>query len=184
MFVKKCRHAGTAPYNSRKCCVVCTVQEVYEPDPHFVRLDDTEVYSRPVYYRNDTLLGTYDSDYGTVEIMFYAGTRFYIVGWQRFIADPDAGLTEDDLDNLRDFFNNFHSTWYLDDNPNRTMLFYTDVTTNPMPIAVTWNKFKDSPPLAIVTGDPSGAPERADIRFDCACAVKADACSFKESVLE
>jgi hypothetical protein len=188
------------PWMGTKCetCAACTQlsQEFLteydgsenETSP-FIQLEGSEVYGRPVYYKNETsairksLLDfdlTVDIPPGTIEVLFYAGTRFYISSWTNFLSDPDRGMEDSDVDRLRDIFKDFHSTWHLDDNENRTITFYTEITNNPMPIEVKWNIVKDAP-LAIVSGDASGFPVRVDtINLNCAIEAEKTLCSFQQ----
>lgn len=185
------------PWIGTKCetCAACTQlsQQVFTEQQDgiedesipFVQLEGTEVYGRPVYYKNGTSIGTlndwvFEITPGTIEVLFYAGTRFYISVWTNFIADTNRGMDDNDVDRLRDIFEDFHSTWHLDDNENRTIAFYTSVTENPMPIEVEWNAVQDAP-LAIVSGEVSGFPVRVDsISLDCELEAEKTLCSFQQ----
>mmetsp|Transcript_1498 Transcript_1498/g.2990 ORF Transcript_1498/g.2990 Transcript_1498/m.2990 type:complete len:644 (-) Transcript_1498:1480-3411(-) len=196
------------PWIGTKCqtCAACTQlsQKVLrtdfgneDEDIPFIQLPGSIVYDRPVYFKNGTSIGacatnvyggnvcqSYEVEKlpnGTIEVLFYAGTRYYIMIWQDFMADYTLGMTEDDLDRLGAIFKGFHSTWNLDDNPNQTIAVYTDVTTNPMPLEVKWNVFQEAP-LAIFGGGASGAATPVDsVDFDCAIESEKTACAFQSS---
>mmetsp|Transcript_24838 Transcript_24838/g.37515 ORF Transcript_24838/g.37515 Transcript_24838/m.37515 type:complete len:651 (-) Transcript_24838:86-2038(-) len=163
-----------------------------EQEPlNFFRLEGVEVYERPVYYKPGTSLKSnpslnpnqIDSEFdtypnGTIELMFYAGTRFYITVWLEFMADPSIGMQAEDIERLRDTFVDFHSTWHLDDNKNRSIAFYTPVVDNPMPIEVQWNQYKEAS-LAMYSGNPSTGFEVAkSLSFDCAIENEKNKCAF------
>jgi hypothetical protein len=188
------------PWVGTKCetCAACTQlsQKVLTDEDEnkfenetlpFIQLEGSEVYGRPVYYKNGTSIGTPNDSTGTVdiipgtiEVLFYAGTRFYISIWTNFVSDPDRGMEDSDVDRLRDIFKDFHSTWHLDDNEDRTIAFYTEISNNPMPIEVKWNKFQDAP-LAILSGEVSGLPFPVDsIDLDCAIEEEKTLCSFQQ----
>lgn len=108
----------------------------------YTRLDGIEAYERPIYYHYnafDSLTPEYTRT-GSMELLFYHGTRFYVVAWEGFGINPEVGVQDSDLAKLREYFASFHASWHLDDNKNRTFIFYTDTTTAPMPLEVTWNK--------------------------------------------
>mmetsp|Transcript_54379 Transcript_54379/g.80914 ORF Transcript_54379/g.80914 Transcript_54379/m.80914 type:complete len:680 (-) Transcript_54379:324-2363(-) len=160
-------------------------------EAEFFQLQGALAYDRPVYYKNGTNLGSLDTSGGyksvkepsdtTIEVLFYAGTRYYIAMWDDIVSDPQRGLQDSDLDRLASIFQDFHSTWNLDDNPNRTIAFYTEATTNPMPIEVKWNIVEDAP-LSIYSGFASGQPTPIDeIDFDCAIEKEKTQCAFQSS---
>lgn len=153
----------------------------------FLRLEGVTLYDRPVFYKNGTNLEkeasngySYDKyPNGTIEVMFYAGTRFYIMIWSEFMSDPTSGtLSPEDLKRMQEIFSNFHSTWHLDDNENRTIAFYTPVTNNPMPIEIGWNQFRTSP-LAVYSGSASGYEQPVEgMSFDCAIEKEKTMCAL------
>ena len=157
--------------------------EFEEPLAPFEQLKDIEVYERPVYYKKTEEFCTFvdgiceDLPPGTVEIMFYAGTRFYISHWREFMLNPDEGIVEADLAKMREYFNDFHSTWHLDDNKDKRIIFYTKATSNPMPLDVEWYVVKEGN-LAIISGAASELPKVATVSFECAIESEKNLCSF------
>jgi hypothetical protein len=180
------------PWAGRNCqvCAACTelsqtlttYYDSFTPFS-FKVLSGISPYERPAYYRNDSFVLSFEDPSTAIEIMFYAGTRFYVVGWNYFLSESNVVL-ESDLDRLRDFFKGFHSTWNLDDNENRTMIFYTEVTTKGMPIEVQWNEAAESKYITIINENVSGDPVPIDLAFDCAIEAEKDSCAFAESSKE